>query len=78
MAEVEDDESRKRIVRAAALVVGQWLQESCLLEKKVWQLQLPELEGLTNAAVSAFIVAESREKERRDAEPVPTLRDTLA
>ena len=75
-ASVEDD-SRKRIVAATALHLGEWLQASGMLEKKIWQLQRTELEAMTDVAVSAFLIEEARERERRDREVLPALNFTV-
>lgn len=73
---VEDD-SRKRMVAATALHLGEWLQASGMLEKKIWQLQRVELEAMADVAISAFLVEEARERERRDLEVLPTLNFTV-
>ena len=75
-ASVEDD-SRKRIIAATALHLGEWLQASGMLEKKIWQLQRTELEAMTDVAVSAFLIEETRERERRDLEVLPPLNFTV-
>ena len=71
MAEKIEAESRALIVREAAEVLGEWLQGAKLLEKRIWQLRMPELESIVDVAVSAFIVAQSREESRRDSLPAP-------
>lgn len=71
MAEKIEDISRARIVRASAEALGRYLQDKRLLEKKIWQLQMTELEGMVDAAISAFIVEEARERQSRGAETTP-------
>lgn len=75
-ASVEDD-SRKRIIAATALHLGEWLQASGMLEKKIWQLQRTELEAMADVAISAFLVEEARERERREQEVLPALNFTV-
>jgi len=70
MASEVENVSRAKIVLATAEALGEYLQGARLLDKKIWQLRMPELEGIANATVSAFIVAEAKERAMRDAEPV--------
>lgn len=73
-----EDESRSRIVRETALSLGKWLEGAKLLEKKIWQLRLEDLEKIVDVSISTFIVAESREQERRRGETIHDARNILA
>ena len=66
-----ETESRARIVRAAALRVGAKLEAMRLLDKKIWQLQMSELESVVEASISAFLVEEASERQRRESEVLP-------
>lgn len=69
MAAQIEDESRARIVREVAEAIGDHLVGARLVNKQIWQLRMPELERMAEAAVSAFIVAQSREEKRRSGLP---------
>lgn len=69
MAAQIEDESRARIVREVAEAIGDHLVCARLVNKQIWQLRMPELERMAEAAVSAFIVAQGREEKRRSELP---------
>ena len=71
MASQVEDLSRKRIMRLTAEGLGAYLQVMRLTEKKIWQLRMSELESISEAVVSAWIIAESKERIVRDQDPVP-------
>ena len=69
MASQIEDESRARILREVAEAIGDHLVGARLVNKQIWQLRMPELERIAEAAASAFIVAQSREEKRRSELP---------
>ena len=69
-----DDEFQSHVTREAALAAGQWLIDSNALNKPVHTLKLPELEAMTLAAISRFIVLMAeRHKESPTAETLQLL-----
>lgn len=65
---------QQRLTQAAADAIGQWFLEARILEKKVGQLRMEELQDIATAAISGYQIQLSRE-ERPSAPPrvVPTL-----
>lgn len=57
---MNETQKQAAITRAAALAIGEWLEQSGILAKRVHQLSLLELESMAIAAVSASVVTRSK------------------
>lgn len=71
MAEIlVEDERQRRITRAAALSMGQWLIEAKLTGKRVADLHMHEMEAIATAAITGYINQRAIEAAADD-QPVP-------
>lgn len=57
-----EDARQARLTKAAAEAMGQWFIERGILRKPVGALNYDELTGLATAAISGWLLADSRER----------------
>lgn len=58
-----EDTRQARLTKAAAEAMGRWFIEQGILRKRVGELSYLELTGLATAAISGWLLADSRERE---------------
>lgn len=56
----DHDIHQATLTRGAAMAIGEWLIESSILEKRVRELHMPELEAIAVAALSGYILTKNR------------------
>ncbi len=48
------------MTREAALAIGEWLQQAGILEKRVYQLSLVDLESMAVACISRYVATRKK------------------